>query len=99
MEIKSIKSNDLATLGDEWEFLDVREGFERSGGHLKGLHIPLKELEARIAEIPTEKPILVYCRSGVRSITAIKVLHALGRRNQFLNLEGGMLSVHRINRS
>lgn len=39
-----------------------------------GLNIPLYELVDRISEIPTDKPILVYCGSGYRSATGASIL-------------------------
>lgn len=48
--------------------LDVREVFELARAKVDGaLHIPMRELPARIAELPKEKPILVMCHSGARS--------------------------------
>ncbi len=57
--------------------LDVRTEEEYYYGHLKGsLLIPVSELSERITEIESyrDKQILVYCRSGVRSITAGEIL-------------------------
>ncbi len=41
------------------------------------------------ADLPTDRDILVYCRSGGRSAYACEVLHQMGLRNLF-NLEGGI---------
>jgi rhodanese-related sulfurtransferase len=49
-------------------FLDVRQPEEYDAGHIPGSTlIPLGELESRLDEIPTDKPIVVVCRSGNRS--------------------------------
>ena len=42
------------------------------------------------AELPNNRDILVYCRSGVRSATACAALASTGRSRVF-NLEGGIL--------
>jgi rhodanese-related sulfurtransferase/DNA-binding MarR family transcriptional regulator len=43
--------------------LDVRPEVEYAGGHLPGsIHIPLDELPDRIAELPTDREIVAYCR-------------------------------------
>jgi rhodanese-related sulfurtransferase len=48
--------------------LDVREADEWEAGHIPGATlIPLGELESRLGELPTDQPIVVYCRSGNRS--------------------------------
>lgn len=48
--------------------LDVREPFELEAARVEGaLHIPMREIPARLAELPQDKPILVMCHSGARS--------------------------------
>lgn len=48
--------------------LDVREHFELAAAKVEGaLHIPMRELPARVKELPQDKPILVMCHSGARS--------------------------------
>ena len=59
--------------------LDVREDDEYNSGHIaKSLHIPLDELETNLNKIQKNKKILVYCRSGNRSITASRILKKHG---------------------
>lgn len=57
---------------DEGYFmLDVREPSEWAAGHIPGATlIPLGELGERFGELPTDQPIIVYCRSGNRSAQA-----------------------------
>jgi len=75
--------------------IDVREPEEFAVSHLSGaLNIPVKELEARISEIPTVERIAFVCRSGARSLTASGVAHRLGVE-QVLHLEGGLLAWQR----
>ena len=51
--------------------LDVREPEEWEAGHMPGATlIPLGELGERFTELPTDQPIVVYCRSGNRSAVA-----------------------------
>ena len=55
--------------------LDVRTEGEFRSEHLRGAyHIPVDELEARIAEIPTSKKVIAYCRTGNRSTHAAEIL-------------------------
>lgn len=59
--------------------LDVRTVEEYQEGHLHGAHlIPVDQLENRIQEIPKDKPIYVYCRSGQRAKSAKSKLLAHG---------------------
>jgi rhodanese-related sulfurtransferase len=81
------------------EFLpvDVRGAHEFAGplGHIPGaLSIPLPELEARVGEIPRGRPLLMICRSGVRSIKAIQQLESHGLAAA-ANLTGGMIAWNR----
>ena len=72
--------------------LDVRESDEFASGHLpRARHIPLKELEARMAEIAKfkDKPVIVTCRSGARSGSACRALRKAGFTNVH-NLKGGV---------
>lgn len=78
-------------MGSEKQFLllDVREDFEREFFHIGGLHIPMGELMERIEELPTDRPVVLYCEKGIRSVIAIQRLEARGYANLF-NLSGGM---------
>ncbi len=63
--------------------IDVREADEFDGelGHVPGSrHIPLLELAARAVELRPyiATPVIVVCRSGVRSTTAAAILTSLG---------------------
>jgi len=72
--------------------LDVRSTEEFGGpdGHVRGsLLIPLPELEARLGEIPTGRPVVVLCHSGSRSALATQQLIKAGLR-QVANLHGGL---------
>ncbi|MBC8098338.1 MAG: rhodanese-like domain-containing protein [Armatimonadetes bacterium] len=71
--------------------LDVRTLEEYETVRIPGaLLIPLDELPERIAEIPTTAPIVLVCRSGMRSQMAAQFLRHAGLGDVTLyNLEGG----------
>ncbi|MEB3242034.1 MAG: rhodanese-like domain-containing protein [Cyanobacteriota bacterium] len=72
--------------------LDVRSAEEVAGpdGRLAGsLWIPLPDLEARLAELPAAKPVVVVCHSGSRSALATQQLLKAGRQ-RVANLRGGL---------
>ncbi|MFV2021745.1 rhodanese-like domain-containing protein [Micromonospora sp. LOL_023] len=59
--------------------LDVRNAGERDAGAIDGaLHIPLAELPRRIAEVPTDRPVVVHCAGGYRSSVAASLLRVDG---------------------
>jgi rhodanese-related sulfurtransferase len=60
-------------------FLDVREQSEWDAFHIPGATlIPLGQLEARLAELPRDREIVVVCRSGNRSQSGRDTLLAAG---------------------
>jgi hydroxyacylglutathione hydrolase len=76
---------DFAQLGsatterDDLVVLDTRRRLEWEDGHLPGaVHVPLHELEERLAEIPAGE-IWVHCASGYRSSIAASLLARAGR--------------------
>ena len=72
--------------------LDVREPDEWAAGHAPGAqHLPMMEVPARMAEIPSDTDVVVVCRSGSRSGQVVSYLMANGWEN-VRNLDGGMQS-------
>lgn len=69
--------------------VDVREPEEWAAGHVEGsLWIPLGELQARAAELPRDRQLVIVCRSGSRSAYAADALSAAGWDAS--NLAGGL---------
>lgn len=67
--------------------LDVRNTDERAEGFIPGsLHIPLPQLRNRCGELPRNREIVVYCRTGQRSYYACRILTQRGFRAR--NLAG-----------
>lgn len=74
--------------------LDVRQPVEWNDdlGHLEGaVQIPLDDLESRLAELPPDhdRPIAIYCRIGVRSAGAARIVARQGYR-EVVSLLGGL---------
>ncbi|MFO7166713.1 MAG: rhodanese-like domain-containing protein, partial [Chloroflexota bacterium] len=70
--------------------LDVREPWEWMQGHLPGaMHIPLGDLERRAGEVDLTRPVVVYCKGGVRSQQAAMFLAQRGHEAVY-NLAGGL---------
>lgn len=80
-------------------FLDIRDESEYRVGHIpSAVHIPLKTLPQRIAELEKtrESPIITYCRSGNRSTGAGSVLKKHGFETVY-NLSGGLTAWEKAN--
>ncbi|HVN12535.1 MAG TPA: TSUP family transporter [Kineosporiaceae bacterium] len=59
--------------------IDVRNAGEREAGFIRGsLHIPLAELRRRLAEVPSDRPLVTYCAGGWRSSVAASLLRRHG---------------------
>lgn len=72
-------------------YLDVREPHEMPIIRQPNvLNIPLSELDLRYAEIPKDRPVHVFCQSGVRSSQAIQWLNATHGYTQLENVEEGV---------
>ena len=78
--------------GEDFQLIDVREPFEFEIANLGGLLIPQAQILDRAEEIDTERPVVVHCRSGKRSETAIKILEQHKGHDNLINLEGGILA-------
>ena len=78
--------------GEEIFLLDVREPHEYEICRLdNSVMIPLGQLPARVGELNPDSNIVVYCRSGARSMKAVKFLSEAGF-GTVRNLLGGVLS-------
>ncbi len=72
--------------------LDVRTAEEYAEGHIRGAKlIPVQELEQRISEVPKDRQVYVYCRSGGRSSRASKILADAGYA-RIENVQGGFMA-------
>jgi rhodanese-related sulfurtransferase len=64
--------------------IDVRTPEEFNGGHIPGaINIDVQVLEQRMKEIPQDKAVVLYCRSGNRSSTAAGMLQRAGYTDVF----------------
>ena len=75
---------------DEVEVLDVRYEYEFHDHRIPGATlIPLPQLHARFHELNPQKPTLVVCEHGLRSLNACNFLGSQGFKKLY-NLVGGM---------
>lgn len=59
--------------------VDVRQPPEHDTKRIPGtLHMPLSRLAAHAAELPTDRPLLLFCAGGYRSSVAASLLQARG---------------------
>ena len=78
--------------GETIRIVDVREQGECDLVHIVGSEcLPLRTLESRAAELPRDEDIVLVCRGGVRSATALDLLRKAGF-TRLKNLRGGILA-------
>ncbi len=64
--------------------IDVRTPEEFDSGHIRNaINISVEILPDRLNEVPSDLPIVVYCRSGNRSATAAQILVSAGYQSVY----------------
>jgi rhodanese-related sulfurtransferase len=96
-QVKNIAPEEARRLHEEGvPFIDVREVEEYAQARIPGASLlPLSEFMARYGEIPQDRPVVLYCRTGNRSWQAAAWLASLGY-DQVLNLDGGIVRWYRL---
>ena len=70
--------------------LDVRTAEEFAAGHVPGaINVPYDQVASHLAEIPKDKDVVLYCKSGRRAGLAAEVLRASGY-TKLEHLQGDM---------
>lgn len=93
INIDNIKLNQMIDSNEDFLLLDIRDKEEFEERFIpKAVNIPLNKLLFSIDDIEEykDKNVIVYCRSGHRSITACNLLSMEGFKNLY-NLEKGIV--------
>jgi adenylyltransferase/sulfurtransferase len=94
LEITASELADRLGSGEPPLLVDVRESWEWAVGNLsdQGARlIPLGELGGRLQELPADRPVIAYCRSGQRSRVAVQRMSDAGIVGAS-SLRGGLLA-------
>ncbi len=83
--------NEMLQTGSEVQLIDVRELTEYETANIGGNHIPLAKVPTHTDQIKHDKKVVMICRSGRRSASAIEYLETQGYQNLY-NLDGGLLA-------
>jgi len=77
--------------GEDLLVVDVREPHELAIARFPGapLHVPLRSVPARAAELPRDRTLVLACQKGVRSQRALEILREMGF-TRLKNLAGGI---------
>lgn len=92
LDISSLDLKSRLTLDPNLTLLDVREPHElQISAIANAINIPLGQLAGRLAELNTADDMIVFCKSGTRSMRAIELLSSAGFK-KLKNLKGGINS-------
>jgi rhodanese-related sulfurtransferase len=76
-EVSPAEAAELIEAGAE--LIDVRRPYEFEGGRIAGArNVEMNELARHAEELPRDRPVLLYCRSGNRSAMASEALRQAG---------------------
>jgi len=92
--IRDITPRELAeriTRGDNFQLVDVREEWEWQISRLPGARlIPVETLAEAASTLDPNREVVLFCKSGIRSLHAAEELAALGYR-KLTNVSGGII--------
>ncbi len=72
--------------------IDVRESWELAIMSLPfAVHIRMIEIFSQVADLPRDRPVVIFCRTGSRSSRTVEMLQIRGFDNVY-NLDGGILA-------
>lgn len=73
--------------------IDVREPYEYNSKHITGaINVPLSKLKRRKMDVPTDKEIILYCQTGIRSKQAASLIVKRHKISELSHLTGGFFS-------
>ncbi|MCL4119229.1 UNVERIFIED_CONTAM: hypothetical protein GTU68_015079, partial [Idotea baltica] len=83
------KDYEKAFYGERPLLIDVRKKSEFDAEHISGaLNIPLNEINQHLAQFPKDKPFVLHCAGGYRSMIAASILKQRGW-DDFVDVIGG----------
>jgi len=91
-EIDSESLSQRLTDAEDVLLVDIRTPAEIAQGMIPdALQLPMHLIPIRVSEIPKDRDVVIYCRSGARSYQACAYLMQQGY-NRVLNLRGGIIA-------
>lgn len=87
--ITAIALRDKIDQHEDFQLIDVRERYEHEEFNIGGQWIPLNEIVQHVEKIAKDKPVVLYCRKGIRSQVAIQRLQQKFPFHNLYNLIGG----------
>jgi rhodanese-related sulfurtransferase len=91
-EIDSESLHERIVSGDDVLLVDIRTPAEIAQGAIPdAMQLPMHLIPIRINELPKDRDLVLYCRSGARSYQACAYMMQQGY-DRVLNLRGGIIA-------
>lgn len=91
-EIDSESLSDRLKGGEDVLLVDIRTPAEMAQGVIPdALQLPMHLIPVRMSELPKDRDVVLYCRSGARSYQACAYMMQQGY-DRVLNLRGGIIA-------
>ncbi len=93
-KILAVDQYEQAVTDQNVQIIDVRTADEFADGYIKGaknINLQNEDFELIANDLDKEKPVYIYCRSGMRSAKAGKTLEEMGFK-EIYDLKGGILA-------
>lgn len=90
LEISAADVKRMLDAGDDFHFVDVRQPEEFAIARLEGARlIPMADIPAALSQLDDDRPVIVFCHHGVRSLNVANWLrqHGIG---QVWSMAGGI---------
>jgi rhodanese-related sulfurtransferase len=88
-DVREVNLEELQARPADAVVVDVREPEEFAGGHVPGaFNLPQADLATRLNEVPRDRPVLVICQGGFRSLRSAQFLSQCGISN-VVSVKGG----------
>jgi rhodanese-related sulfurtransferase len=90
LELSALDVKRKLDAGESFNFVDVREPEEFAMARIEGARlIPMRSVPAALAELDDDRPVVVFCHHGVRSLQVANWLREHGIE-QVWSMAGGI---------
>ena len=92
--MKSISPKELKAMmdsGNEFQLIDIRDDYEYNICCIGGEKINMYSIPDNINQISRNNKVIIYCRTGSRSLNIVKFLEESFSFDNVYNLDGGIL--------
>tara|TARA_B100000678_G_scaffold45854_1_gene35651 strand:- start:27 stop:344 length:318 start_codon:yes stop_codon:yes gene_type:complete len=90
-EINPVELKKMMDDKEQFQLIDIRDQYEIDLCSIGGKCINFYHILDKKDEISKDKKVIIYCRTGNRSLKAIRILERKFKNKNLYNLKGGIL--------